>query len=88
MIKVGMNFVTEPAQAGGEGRRIYTKSFDMPAVPHQFDRISDLAMGGDDLGVIGGTVTSVTWVFVVDGWMAYIDVQTAVPFDDHSHDAA
>src|SRR4051794_38025194 len=61
MIKVGMNFLTEPASAGGEGRRMYTKTFDMPAVPRAFEQISNVTLAADDPGVLPGTVTKVTW---------------------------
>lgn len=81
-----MNFLSEPATTGGEGRRIYTKVFEMPSVPRAFEHISDVTFSGKDLDVLPGTVTKVTWTFAVDEWIAYVDVQTAVAYDDQTHD--
>lgn len=85
MFTVGLNFMTQPASVNQDSRRMYTETYQMPAVPRTGELISSLNMSGPNLP--GGYVTGVTWVLgPQDEWLPYVDVQTDVPFDDHSLD--
>jgi hypothetical protein len=62
---------------------MYTKTYEMPAIPQVGEGIGS-AGGVEDF--LPGPVVAVTWVHAVDRWLPYADVQTSVSHDDSSHD--
>ena len=62
MVTVGLNFMSQPDHHRGTGRLMYTKTYEMPAIPQVGEGIGS-AGGVEDF--LPGPVVAVTWVLSI-----------------------